>query len=60
MMTHYARPATVTSPTSHLDSMTLRKRFADSNNDDSAIASGGDGGGTDDARNGFHESRFRP
>jgi hypothetical protein len=40
--------------------MTLRKRFADSNNDDSAIASGGDGGGTDDARNGFHESRFRP
>jgi hypothetical protein len=63
-MTHYARPATVSSPTSQLDQMMLnrderfRKRFADSNNDDSAIASGGDGGGTDDASGSNPSYRF--
>jgi hypothetical protein len=64
MMTHYARPATVSSPSSHVDQMMLsrderfRKRFADSNNDDSAIASGGDGGGTDDASGSNPSYRF--
>ena len=63
-MTHYARPATVSSPTSHVDQMMLsrderfRKRFADSNNDESAIASGGDGGGTDDASGSNPSYRF--
>ena len=64
IMTHYARPATVSSPTSQLDQMMMnrderfRKRFADSNNDDSAIASGGDGGGTDDASGSNPSYRF--
>ena len=59
MMTHYARPATVSSPTSQLDQMmSSRKRFNDSNNDDSAIASGGDGGGTDDASGSNPSYRF--
>ena len=58
IMTHYARPATVHSPTSQLDQTLFRKRFADSNNDDSAIASGGDGGGTDDASGSNPSYRF--
>lgn len=55
VMTHYARPVTIGSPSpSQFDQLlsrddNLRKRFVDNNNDDSAIASGGDGGGTDDA-----------
>jgi hypothetical protein len=58
-MRHYAVPAAVPSP-GHADPSFLQKRLTDSNNDDSAIASGGEGGGTDDASVSNAAYRFPP